>query len=104
MRPRTFFAAAIACHFGLLVNASQAQQAPRPGSANPVRRGFYSRVQTQSVDATATANGGRSRSGLAPTRSLERDGATIGDPFRGEPDPLRPYGNDDRIVATSSSS
>jgi hypothetical protein len=102
MSSRRFFALVLSCQLGLPIGASLAQQAPRPGQPSPPRRGFYTRVQTQPGATTATSNASRSRSGFAPTRSLDSRGGLGSDPFRGEPDPLRAYGSDDRFVATSS--
>jgi hypothetical protein len=81
MRPSVFPALAltVACELALLVAESPGQQ-PSPSPSNATRRGYYSRVQSQS--------GGVARSRYASSRS-----ATASDALAGEPDPLRPYGN-----------
>jgi len=93
MRSSILPALLIACNFSLLIPSGHAQQAPRAGSTSPVRRGYFVRVQTDSLAASPATEGFRSRSRLDQTRSVDgrsRNGSTL-DTFRGEPDPLRAY-------------
>jgi hypothetical protein len=64
-----------------LVAAVCLAQQPRPSAATPVRRGYYSRVQTQA------SAGARSRADVSRDTS------------RGLADPIRPYGEETRTAA-----
>src|SRR5258706_16087627 len=57
MRSSALTALAIACHLSLPVPSVHAQQPSRPGSTSPARRGYFSRVQTES-GAASPATGG----------------------------------------------
>jgi hypothetical protein len=92
MRPRILFALVLTLAWDS--SASRAQQAPRPSAATPVRRGYYSRVQTQPQgqgqaphDAATT---GRSRAdSQGPPRPYERP--PVSTPERPAPPVSRNY-------------
>jgi hypothetical protein len=103
MRLRPFFAGVIACHLGLVVAEAHAQQAPRPGVANPARRNYYSRVQTQPSNSAAMNTGSRFRPGMTLTRTLDSRVGFGANPSGSEPDPLRAYGDGEHSQAGSAS-
>jgi hypothetical protein len=89
MRSSVLTALAIACHLSLPVPSVHAQQASRPGSTSPARRGYFSRVQTESGAASPATGGSPPRLRLDLTRSNV-------EAYRSEPDPMRTYTRDGR--------
>jgi hypothetical protein len=79
MRPRILIGLALtlACDLSWDAAASRAQQAPRRSAAAPVRRGYYSRVQTQvagpgQAPLDPATSGRRSVESQGPPRPYER--------------------------------
>jgi hypothetical protein len=60
-----------ACDLSLLVAASLAQQAPRPGTTSPARPAFFTRIQTKNGVASPASGNARLGSRAEITRSLE---------------------------------
>jgi hypothetical protein len=82
----------IAVDLLLPASASLAQQAPGTTAAtSTARRGYFTRVQTQTT-AGAPARGARYGGRLDAATAVAGRGASRDDRFRNELDPLRPYG------------